>query len=206
MKGDRANGQFGVIFRNNITHHNAYNGLKCEITLNCDIYGNVVYSNGTEAGSEGGAGIVANGSSFGRIHDNVIAWNGGDAICIHNVLRSDDHPDQGSYDQVREMQVYHNDVFTREPQMGLAWRKQWNGGRLFESRMGNKGYGNRFYFAAADGSPDPSENAARFAWAGSHQTLSSFNNTPGEEGDSYMTEQQKDDVLSASGVPFSPER
>jgi hypothetical protein len=205
MNGDRANGQFNVIFRNNITHHNANNGLKCEITLNCDIYGNVIYSNGTEAGSESGAGIIASGSSFGRIHDNVIAWNGADAIRIHNVLRSDHHSDQGSYDQVREMRVYHNDIFTREPQMGLAWRKQWSGGKIFDAEMGNEGYGNRFYFAAADGSPDSSENAARFAWAGNYQTLSSFNNTPGEEGGSYMTEQEKDDVLSASGVSFSPE-
>jgi hypothetical protein len=190
------NAQIIEIFDNR-SYQNHGHGVKCEITLSCHIYNNVIYENGWESG---GSGITANGSSFGTIHDNIIAWNA-DGISIANPLRTDVHPDQGYYDLVREMRVHHNTILQEDGNngFGLSWTKSNANGNIYDKAAGNRGYENRYWY------PTPKGFNHRFLWKTKLEKLGTFNRTRGEERGRYLSDVQKDAVVAAKGIPAFPE-
>jgi hypothetical protein len=214
--------QFNMRILNSRSWANDRNGIKCEITLECRIVRNVVYKNGPGAGrGEGGNGIIANGSSFGRIHDNIVAWNTVNEIVVTEVNRSRQHPEQTFYDHSRDMDVYRNKIFTTQGHLGVSF----GGGDLHAAHdipagyaaddRYSEGYANAFYWAKADGTPAAEAAYARFKGMRKYSTLKAFNSTRAGSGmpvgdDAatrvvrYLSEAEKNQVLSAAGVPLTP--
>jgi hypothetical protein len=214
--------QFDMRILDSRSWANDRNGIKCEITLECRIVWNVVYKNGPGAErGEGGNGIIANGSSFGQIHDNIVAWNTVNEIAVAEVNRSREHPEQAFYDHSRDMDVYRNKIFTTQGHLGVSF----GGGDLGAAHdippgyaandQYSEGYANAFYWAKADGTPVAQGAYARFKWIRNYPKLKVFNGTPGGSGRPvgggdatpgirYLSEAEKNRVLSAAGVPLTP--
>jgi hypothetical protein len=225
--------QRNMVIKNNRVHDNYKHGIKCEITLDCDIFSNVVWRNGRNPAGEGGSGIAANGSSFATIHANIVAWNA-DGIRISEVKRSDKHPEQPYYDHARDMDVYNNDIFQVDSRgVTLAFENGYSGADILASHTDGQwlynntpmdiphddtyteGYANRFWVAKADGSAQPEPTRRRFRCVNNVTTLSALNNTQCGSGlpigndtatpsSRYLTASEKDSILSGAGVPTTP--
>ena len=77
----------------------------------------------------------------------------------------------------------------------LGWIQDWSG-PLYST--GNAGNNNRYWNSAAEG-----QN--RFGWSSNHQTLTTFNATPGEQSGRYLTAAERSALLAEHGVPASQE-
>jgi hypothetical protein len=218
-----AHDQRDMVIRNNYSYDSDKNGIKCEVTINCQIYNNFVYQNGISGGSEGGWGILANSSSFGQFYDNTVVYNAG-GIRIVEANRSNAHPDQTWYNDSRDQDVYSNNILAKPGEVGLDM----SGGALDECKTDgtlplplthddcySEGYNNHFYFAAADGTPQPEGTATRFKCMTRLTTLASLNNTfcgsgqpvgdaDGTNASSYLTQAQAQAIVDAKGVPLAP--
>ena len=183
---------------NNRVHHNERHGIKCEVSLYCDIHGNVVYENGL---GQDGAGITVHGSSWARVYDNVVAWNRA-GVKIGNPLRSVNHPNEAYYDRVRGIGVYGNKIFQeRGPnRYALSWTKGYPGGNIYSKAAGNRGRDNS-YFLSTSGEP----HGLPFRWRYELKRLTDFNRTYGEERGRYLTDAEKNNMLAARGIPTNPE-
>jgi hypothetical protein len=214
--------QFNMRILDSRSWANDRHGIKCEITLECRIAGNVVYKNGLGAArGYGGNGITANGSSFGQIHDNVVAWNTGNGISVMEVNRSRQHPEQTFYDHSRDMDVYRNEIFTTKGHLGVSFHggdldaaHDISAGYAADDRY-SEGYTNAFYWAKTDGTPAAEGSYKRFKWMRTYPALEAFNGTPGGSGmpvsddadtstNRYLSEAGKNKVLSAAVVPLTP--
>jgi hypothetical protein len=106
-------------------------------------------------------------------------------------------------------QVHHNHwygvwtILARDPSsganLGLDWRKAYAGGNLYNSAAGNRGYDNRYWYGSTEGSRQ------RFCWLGGITRLGAFNLTLGEERGRYLSDAEKQQVVSAKGIPAFPE-
>ncbi len=70
---------------------------------------------------------------------------------------------------------------------------------MFESASNNRGANNRYWQASPEGSD------GRFAWDESIDRLADFNTTAGEEGGRYLSDEEKEQMVSNAGIPDSPE-
>ncbi len=185
-----------VEFNANRVHHNSRFGIGYEISRSATISGNSVWENGWgNTGWGWGAGILSQNSGDVDVHDNIVAWNA-DGISIISQNRGDSPP-------VTENNVHDNKMFSTTTgdynEYALAWLEDWDG-RLFDPSSNNHGANNAYWFEAAMSSP--------FAWADqrfSSDKLADFNTTPGEKNGRYLSVQEKGQVLTAAGVPVSPE-
>jgi hypothetical protein len=91
-------------------------------------------------------------------------------------------------------------IHERGPFGAMAWIKAWSGGNIYDSSANNGGANNDYWF---DG---PENGVGRYKWSSNLSQLSAYNATPGEENGEYITNSQKDSVLSSNNVPLSPER
>jgi nitrous oxidase accessory protein NosD len=185
-----------VTIKDNRVHHNSRYGIGYEISRSATISGNRVWENGSgNAGWGWGAGILSQNSGDVDIHDNVVAWNA-DGISVISQNRNDSPPVVGN-------NVHDNKIFSATTgafnEYALAWLQDWNGS-LFDPSSNNRGANNAYWFEAVMSSP--------YAWRDdrfSSDQLVAFNATPGEENGRYLSAQEKGPVLSAAGVPVSPE-
>jgi hypothetical protein len=188
-----------VTYSNNRVHHNERMGINFEIGSTAEIFGNVVWENGWDKPVWGwGAGILSSSSKNVEIRDNVLAWNA-DGITVISADR-----DGTEHDDVTTVRVHHNTILAKDyPQdryhnFALSWLQDRYGG-LFEPASGNRGAYNRYWY------PSPESSLVRFGWyyKGRH-SLADFNTTPGEEGGRYLSDAEKDRVISSAGIPASP--
>jgi parallel beta-helix repeat protein len=180
---------------NNRVHDNEGAGIYYEISSRGLISGNVVWQNGgaQPPGWTSGVGILLNSSGNTEVTDNIVAWND-NGIVFAGQDRGDRPADafQGNY--------IHDNVITEgntSDSMALAWMQDWSG-PLFDAASGNHGSDNRYWF------PGPEGNAVRFWWKRGFTHLAKFNATPGDEGGSYLTDAEKDALLSSACVPTQP--
>jgi parallel beta-helix repeat protein len=197
---DVPNSPQDVTISNNRVDHNEDHGIRFEVSINGDIYGNKVWENGWV---NGGYGISVSASSDTRVHDNTVAWNES-GIMIHNPLRTDVHSDEGAYNTVDNVEVDHNDVFqVRAPgSRALGWVVPGNNpyANLYDPAANNRGHDNRYWYSSAEGS-----GHYRYEWNNQFAELRRFEITPGEESSRYLSTDEKQQALDVALVPASPE-
>jgi parallel beta-helix repeat protein len=186
-----------TVFSNNRVHHNTAPGIFFEISSGAKIFGNTVWENGYDDPTWGwGAGILSSSSQNVEIYDNVVAWNA-DGISVVSQGR-------GTWSTVQNVNVHDNDILMKNwtsvpsDHMALSWLQD-HAGVMYNSTSNNRGSLNRYYYTPAE------PTWCRFSWNGCISTIASFNSTPGEEGGRYLTESEKDQVLSSQGVPTTSE-
>lgn len=183
----------GAVISNNRVHDNTKPGIAYEISRSGRIFGNTVWRNGWENPDWGvGAGILCDGCDHTEIYDNTLAWNA-NGITILSQNRADSQ-------LVVQNHVHDNRIISGvlpNYSTALAWNENW-AGPLFTPASNNRGSGNAYWFSS------PESSVVRFGWNGHHSSLGSFNATPGEEGGWYLSATEKDQLLSAAGMPLSP--
>ncbi|MCC2684084.1 MAG: hypothetical protein K0R75_983 [Paenibacillaceae bacterium] len=189
-----------IVISNNKVHHNPGDGIRVEVTTNAEVFGNLVYENGWERTK---AGIALNASSSSNVHDNILAWNY-NGIEIRNPLRTDKHKDEGAYDKVSDIHVHHNKIIAEDKpgdddKLALAWIQAWKGGNIFEPSANNRGNDNEYYFTTKE------DGQNRYRWSSPYASLEQFNSSPGEENGHYLTDAEKDQILSSNKLPARPE-
>lgn len=184
---------------NNRVHDNARKGIHYELCHSGEIFGNIVYNNGwaTTTGVRG-SGIVLQNSSSTEVYDNTVAWNAEGIVVLA--------PDREgtAYDLVHDVQVHDNTILasngpTAESNiLGLAWIQGWTN-TLFDPANNNWGANNKYWYTT------PESSLERFRWGNkSISKLADFNATLGEENGLYLTPEEKDAVVTASGIPTYP--
>jgi hypothetical protein len=185
------------ILRNRV-HDNHGAGILYEISRQARIASNSLWANGYGDSEWGwGGGIVVSTSLGIEVDHNVLAWNA-DGISVLSQQRQD------APGPVGDVTVHDNVVAgsatgpDAKQNYGLAWLQDWSGG-MFDTRSGNRGSGNMFWYAdrSAPGAP-------RFAWDGDIASLSTFDGTPGGKGSRYLTDADSRAELTQAGVPTAP--
>lgn len=194
-------GSDGGIITDNRIYGNARNGVFFEISTNGTISGNVIYDNGfgTPEAVEG-SGIQVGNSDTTEVFGNTLAWNA-DGLIVRCLNR--DTPGQndnlciGNY--VHDNTVLQaNTSFANDGAPGLAQAFTGPNASLYDPANNNRGSGGRYYY------PNGENATSRYAWSSQKDLLADFNATPGEEGGRYLTQSEKDGIVSAAGVPASP--
>jgi hypothetical protein len=205
---------YNAVYRGNRVHHNAWCGILYEISHGAKIYDNVLYENGwgrsDPSGGSWQAGIHITNSRNAEIYNNTLAWNKGNI----SVTRSDRH--SALYNDVYGNYVHDNIILSKDYASSLvfnaagrthalAWVDKWDG-KLYDPAKNNRGFSNDYYFATQETPAIP-----RFMWGGLGITglgltsLSSFNATPGEEQGRYMSQSEKNALVTNKGIPANPE-
>jgi hypothetical protein len=188
-----------VVYSNNRVHHNWGSGLHFEISSGAKIYGNVVWENGWRYHTDSrvwAAGIKVSCSSNVEVYDNVMAWNASGLTVLH-------YPREEPRWNIVENVYVHDNTFLVGNGPSLSWVQQdgWAEGMMTDSRAANNwGQNNRYWYAGPEGNTDRFRHATT-----TFSDLTQFNATPGEENGSYVTDAEKDKVVSSAGIPSYPE-
>jgi parallel beta-helix repeat protein len=187
-----------VTYSDNRVHDNDRVGLLFEISDGAKISGNIVWENGWgNANSGWGAGIMAASSSNVEIYNNTLAWNNS-GISVVSQDRG-----ESRWNTVRNISVHDNTILAKDYPDGpghfaLRWWQSGYAGVLFDPTSDNRGADNRYWYPGPEGEP-------RYSWGGTdYRSLARFDTTPGEQNAYYLTDAQKDHVLSVAKIPASP--
>ena len=180
-----------VTISGNHVSQNTHAGIFYEVSSKGTITGNVAWANGFGKHVWGwGAGILVSSSQDTSVSGNVVAWNASTGISVISQDRTDWPDVKAIGDTVRD-----NTMVAAAGSDLLFWGQDWNG-PLYESASQNGGSNDRYWVAPGGGAP--------FLWQVDIASLDTFNSTPGEEGGTYLTDAQKDQVLTAAGIPTTP--
>ncbi len=185
-----------ITYSNNRVHHNARRGIHYEISSGGKIFGNVVWENGWATPERAnGAGIGVSNSTDTEVYDNVLAWNA-DGIGITGLDR-----DGTDHDYVRDNNVHDNIILMddlssdTENRFALGWISGWSP-QMFNPAHRNRGENNVYYYPVAEGDP------VRFEWNKTgYGKLADFDATPGEENGRYLSEAEKEQLVSSVRIP-----
>lgn len=95
----------------------------------------------------------------------------------------------------------HNDILMGSPSDGayaLGWVMTLEGGNIYDPAANNSGHDNRYWY------PSPEDASARYAREGGSASLDAFNDTPGEEDATYLSDAEKGELATANGIPRLP--
>jgi parallel beta-helix repeat protein len=193
-----------VVFSNNRVHHNLKYGMHLEISDQAEIHNNAVWENGWGV-TTGGAGITLVASRDVDVYGNTLAWNASGILVVNSQRDKQVGGSDPIFDTVSRVHVHHNTIvakdYTSGERLALAWRKAWTGGNIYERSSDNRGYDNRYWYPASEGT-----SKYRFLWDGKKDKLGAFNDTSGEERGSYLSNAEKEQLLASESIPFAPER
>jgi parallel beta-helix repeat protein len=183
----------------NQVHDNARMGIHYELSEGGTISDNDVYNNGwTTPDWYRGGGIVLQNSSSVEVYNNTVAWNA-DGIVVWNLDR-----EGTEWDLVHDVYVHDNTILasngaTEETNtVALAWLQGW-ATTLFDPANNNRGANNEYWYTS------PESKLERFRWNDKAiASLANFNATLGEENGTYLTEGEKETVVTTRGIPVSP--
>jgi len=186
---------------NNRIYHNANFGIHYEISEYGKMFENVLWENGWDDPRRGlNAGIGVSNSRNVEVYNNTLAWNA-DGIAVSSLDR-----EGTAWDNVRYVYVHDNTILAtdypddREGKFALAWLQWWSD-QMFDPANDNRGANNRYWY------PDPEGTSARYEWKQTqYSSLAAFNATPGEEDGRYLTQGEKERVISSAGLPAVPEQ
>lgn len=183
-----------VVISHNRIHDNEQQGVFFEISDGAKIFGNRVWNNGW--GFYGwcyGADILSSSSRNVEIYGNIVAWSPRGISALSQ--------NREGHTVVDNIYIHDNIIVQNTGTMALVFCKDF-AGTLYEPASNNRGALNLFWF------PDPEGQYGRFGWADkAMRFLSEFNATPGGGGNSrYMSNVEKDEALSAAGIPLEPTR
>ena len=186
---------------NNRLHHNANSAIFYEISDNAEIYGNTLWENGWEARRGSWMASVRSVNSRNvEIHHNVVAWNYGN-IAVVATDRGDSYYNDIHDNYVHDNTVLAEDFSSSEPldsghrSHALAWL-----GPLMDPAKKNSAANNRYWYST------PEDSIPRFYYdERGIIELTDFNATQGEEQGRYLTDAEKDKIVSSAKIPASPE-
>ena len=208
-----------VTFTNNRVHHNLDAGVHFEITDDIVAHSNVLYENGWGSKRDLPYGEPAFKLVSVRnvdLHDNVLAWNEDSIVVINSVRDNGIGAEDPRFDGVHDVRIHHNVIVSQDQgeakrdHYALAWQKNGDVSRaicdqqrttcLDEPDANNGGHDNRYWYPVSEGS------GHRFLWkTKKFEKLNAFSRTRGEERGRYLSDAEKDRVLSAKGIPANPE-
>lgn len=179
-------------FTSNRVHHNTHSGIFFEISDGATITGNSLWENGWGGSAWAyGASIQISSSRNVVVRDNVVAWSSRGISVIAQDRGNWPATAPGSYDHI----VVEDNLVVSSTGTWIAnWVDDRGGAPLFGA-TGNGGRNNRYWSSVGEARWE------RFNWAGSRDTLSAFNATPGDETGRYLSTTERDAELSARGVP-----
>jgi hypothetical protein len=108
------------------------------------------------------------------------------------------------FDTVTDVHVHHNTILATDypsdpSHYALAWVKSYDQGNLYDPVANNRGYDNKYWYAAPEGSE------TRYRWEVDLSSLGAFNDTLGEERGRYLSQAEKDEVVTTNNIPASPQ-
>lgn len=190
-----------VTLSNNRVYRNDKHGIRVEITEGAELSGNVLWENGW--GGNGGAAISAANSRDVEIYDNTLAWNGNGVSVVDGcrVNKETGATYQVANVRVRDNTILAEDYAGRNQHLSLAWRKPGDctEARIHDPASNNYGANNLYWYPSEEGID------TRFNWDGGLELLSEFNETGGEEGGRYLSDEEKEEAVEAEGIPAGPE-
>jgi parallel beta-helix repeat protein len=187
-----------VIYSNNRAHHNWGAGLHLEGSSGAKIFGNVVWENGWRYHTDSrvwAAGIKVSCSRNVEIYDNVLAWNASGITVLHY------EREDPSWNVVEDIYVHNNSILSEDgPSLYWVQADGWEGGMMARRSANNRGERNRYWYLSSQ-YPD-----SRFRWVERRfGKLTRFSRTRGEERGRYISQSEKEQIVSSAGIPSSPE-
>ncbi len=189
----------GAQFYENRIHHNDGPGIFFEVSDGASIHDNVLWENSRGSGDNWGwqAAILVSTSRNVEVANNLVAWSGDGVSVIWQPMRGDAPAGGATGNYVHDNTIVQ---LAGQDRFGLAWLQDRSDGSLY-SDSSNRGERNLYWFDQAEsGTP-------RFSWTSNGSTfahlarLADFNAARGEEGGRYLSNAEKDQVLSAKSVP-----
>ncbi|HUZ00108.1 MAG TPA: right-handed parallel beta-helix repeat-containing protein [Thermomicrobiaceae bacterium] len=176
----------------NRVHDNAGTGISYEVSHGGRLIGNAVWENGWgNPVAWGSAGILLSSADHTEVGGNVLAWNVS-GITVLSQQRPDASPVVADF--VHDNVIAATDDVSPGSRYALRWLEDY-AGMLYRPASNNRGANNRYWY------PTTTSATPRFRWTGDLTDLVAFNQTPGGRGGSYLSDQQKDQLLAAVGVP-----
>jgi parallel beta-helix repeat protein len=179
-----------VVISNNRLHDNEQQGIFFEISNGAKIFANRAWNNGWGFYSWCyGADILSSSSRNVKIYGNVVAWSPRGISALSQ--------NRAEHSIVANIYIHDNVSMQSTGTLALIFCQDFNG-TLYDPTSNNRGALNLFWF------PDLEGQYGRFGWASkAMRSLSEFNATPGGGGSSrYMSNAEKDEALSAAGIPL----
>jgi hypothetical protein len=183
-------GCFNATFSNNRVHHNQQAGIMFEISNGARIHANSTWENGWGKSVWGwGAGILISSSANAEVYNNTVAWNSSGVSVIS----------QNRGVEVKGNYVHNNSiVMDKIDATALGWYQDWPGG-MYAPNSGNRGANNSYSY------PITENGYWRFTWNNYTSYLTEFNTTAGERNGTYMTDEQRAQLLSQDRLPVISE-
>ena len=196
-----------VTYSNNRVHHNLKYGIRVEISDHVKVFGNVVWENGWVAVHDRGyqqSGVSVLASRDVEVYSNTVAWNNDGVVVINEQRTKGVGGSDPIFDTVKDVHVHHNTILATDYpgapyHYALAWVKSYDQGNLYDPLANNRGYDNMYWYAA----PEGSEN--RYGWETDLSSIEAFSATLGEERGRYLSQAEKDGVVTTDNIPASPE-
>ena len=183
-----------IVVSHNRVHHNTHAGIMFEVSTGAKIFNNVSYSNGSLKAVWGwGAGVLISSSGGAEVYGNVLAWNTRSGVSVISQQRFDwpNAPPTNNY-------VHDNVTFSLYDTWLMFWGSDWSGTPMYQAASNNRGANNRYWIGY------PEDGRWRFAWTTNLGLLSSFNATPGDEGGTYLSDADRNTILTQNGIPLTP--
>jgi Bacterial Ig-like domain/Right handed beta helix region len=194
-------------YSNNRVHHNLRYGIRVEISDHAKVFGNVVWENGWDeihgqSYQQSAVSILA--SRDVEVYSNTLAWNNDGVVVINTQRTKGTGGSDPKFDTVTDVHVHHNTILATDypgdlSHYALAWVRSYDQGNLYDPLANNRGYDNKYWYAAPEGSE------TRYMWEVDLSSLGAFNDTLGEERGRYLSQAEKDEVVTTSNIPASPE-
>jgi hypothetical protein len=194
-------------YSNNRVHHNLKYGIRVEISDHAKVFGNVLWENGWEEidahdYQQSAVSILA--SRDVEVYGNTLAWNNDGVVVINTQRTNGVGGSDPRFDTVTDVHVHHNTILATDypsnpSHYSLAWQRSYDQGNLYDPLANNRGYDNKYWYAAPEGSE------TRYRWETDFSSLGAFNATLGEERGRYLSQTEKDEVVTTNNIPASPE-
>jgi hypothetical protein len=166
-----------------------------EISDGCKIYGNASWRNGWAMSVWAwGAGILVSSAANCEVYNNTTAWNANNGI---SVVSQSNHYDVVPVGPVGNYVHDNNMIMTAADQISLGWWQDWSG-PMYNPASNNRATNNRYWY------PSSENGWWRFWWVSGVSYLTDFNHMPGGTGSQYLTDAQRDQILSTAGIPATP--
>ena len=176
-----------VTISNNTVHDNTGPNIFFEISVGASIFGNAVWHT-----TSGWPAIYISSSANAEVFQNIVAWSPR-GIQVYEQNRPD-KPVQG----VVNVYVHDNTIVEGSGSSIAAFWGDYGNGGVTNPASNNHGANNRYWYPIAE------DGETRFIWGSSgFSSLSAFANTPAEQSGAYISTTQRDQILSAKGVPLT---
>ena len=177
-----------VTISNNTVHDNTGPNILFEISVGASVFGNAVWNT-----MSGWPAIYISSSANAEVFQNIVAWSPR-GIQVYEQDRTD-KPVQG----VVNAYIHDNTVVESSGSSIAAFWGDYGNGRVADPASNNRGADDRYWY------PMVEDGETRFIWGSTgFSSLSALANTPAEQSGEYVSTTQRDQLLSARGVPLAP--